>query len=71
MDYPIENLGLSVRPYNSLRRAGIKTYGDLAKMTEEKLIMTRNFGRKSLDEVVQKFLEATGIDISKNIDPDK
>ena len=50
----INELDLSVRSYNSLKRAGINTVGDLIKMSPEKLKDTRNLGQKSLDEIVQK-----------------
>jgi DNA-directed RNA polymerase subunit alpha len=51
---PIEELDLSVRPYNCLKRAGINTVGDLMQRTEEEIVSVKNFGRKSLDEVREK-----------------
>ncbi|OFX33639.1 MAG: DNA-directed RNA polymerase subunit alpha [Armatimonadetes bacterium RBG_16_67_12] len=54
MNMPIEDLDLSVRPYNCLKRAGIHTVGDLIKKTEDEVIAVKNFGRKSLDEVKEK-----------------
>lgn len=51
---PIEELDLSVRPYNCLKRAGIHTVGDLIRKTEEEVVAVKNFGRKSLDEVREK-----------------
>jgi DNA-directed RNA polymerase subunit alpha len=54
MNMPIEDLDLSVRPYNCLKRAGIHTVGDLIKKTEEEVVGVKNFGRKSLDEVKAK-----------------
>ena len=51
---PIEELDLSVRPYNCLKRAGINTVGDLMQRTEEEIVSVKNFGRKSLDEVRDK-----------------
>ena len=51
---PIEELDLSVRPYNCLKRAGINTIGDLVQRTEEEIVNVKNFGRKSLDEVKEK-----------------
>ncbi|MCH7479818.1 MAG: DNA-directed RNA polymerase subunit alpha [Chloroflexi bacterium] len=56
-DTPIENLDLSVRVFNSLKRAGITTVGEVLELLEkgEDAIMSiRNFGEKSLDELVQK-----------------
>lgn len=53
---PIEDLELSVRSFNCLKRAGIDTIGQLADRTEEDMMKVRNLGRKSLDEVKQKLL---------------
>lgn len=57
LDTPIENLDLSVRSYNCLRRAGVKTMRDIAEMTEDKLMKVRNLGRKSMLEVMAKLKE--------------
>ena len=56
----IEELDLSVRPLNCLKRAGIYTVEDLVKRTEEDMLKVRNLGRKSLDEVIKK-LESFGL----------
>jgi DNA-directed RNA polymerase subunit alpha len=61
---PIEELDLSVRPYNCLKRAGINTVGDLVQRTEEEIVSVKNFGRKSLDEVREK-LAALGLSLRK------
>src|SRR5213596_3718541 len=61
---PIEELELSVRPYNCLKRAGINTVGDLIQRTEEEIVAVKNFGRKSLDEVREK-LTALGLTLKK------
>jgi DNA-directed RNA polymerase subunit alpha len=61
---PIEELDLSVRPYNCLKRAGINTVGDLIQRTEEEIVAVKNFGRKSLDEVREK-LTALGLSLKK------
>lgn len=53
----IEELDLSVRSYNCLKRAGINTIGELAQKTEEEMMRVRNLGRKSLKEVIQKLRE--------------
>ena len=50
----IEELDLSVRSFNCLKRAGIDTVEDLINRTEEDMIKVRNLGRKSLEEVIQK-----------------
>jgi DNA-directed RNA polymerase subunit alpha len=62
MAMPIEDLDLSVRPYNCLKRAGIHTVGDLIKKTEDEVVAVKNFGRKSLDEVKEK-LAAHGLSL--------
>jgi DNA-directed RNA polymerase subunit alpha len=62
MAMPIEDLDLSVRPYNCLKRAGIHTVGDLVKKTEDEVVAVKNFGRKSLDEVKEK-LAAHGLSL--------
>lgn len=54
LEMTIEELDLSVRSYNCLKRAGINTVEDLTNKTEEDMIKVRNLGRKSLEEVIQK-----------------
>jgi DNA-directed RNA polymerase subunit alpha len=57
---PIENLDLSVRVFNSLKRTGITTVGDVLELLEkgnEAVMSIRNFGEKSLDELRQKMIE--------------
>lgn len=61
---PIEELDLSVRPYNCLKRAGINTVGDLMQRSEEEIVSVKNFGRKSLDEVREK-LATLGLSLKK------
>ena len=58
-DTPIENLGLSVRAYNCLKRSGLTTVGVILERTEEELLALRNFGEKSYLELRDK-LEAEG-----------
>lgn len=60
----VEELDLSVRPLNCLKRVGIFTVEDLIKRTEEDMLKVRNLGRKSLDEVVSK-LAAIGLSLYK------
>lgn len=57
LDMTIEELDLSVRSYNCLKRAGINTVEDLTLCKEEEMMKVRNLGRKSLDEVVGKLKE--------------
>ena len=54
LEMPIEELELSVRSYNCLKRAGIVTVEDLANKTEADMMKVRNLGKKSLDEVINK-----------------
>jgi DNA-directed RNA polymerase subunit alpha len=56
----IEELNLSVRSYNCLKREGINTVGDLVQRSEQELMDIRNFGQKSIDEVKAK-LEELGL----------
>ncbi len=57
LELPIEELDLSERPRNCLKRARIDTIGQLVQKTEEDLLAITNFGQKSLDEVTQKLDE--------------
>ena len=63
----IEELDLSVRSYNCLKRAGINTVEDLTNRTEDDMVKVRNLGRKSLEEVVGK-LQALGQSFAKRED---
>jgi DNA-directed RNA polymerase subunit alpha len=54
LEMSIEEMDLSVRSYNCLKRAGINTVEDLANKTEEEMMKVRNLGRKSLEEVLKK-----------------
>ena len=58
----IDEMELSVRSYNCLKRAGIHTVEDLTKRSEEDMLKVRNLGRKSLDEVINK-LESYGLSL--------
>ncbi|AIS53163.1 DNA-directed RNA polymerase subunit alpha [Thermoanaerobacter kivui] len=64
LDMTIEELDLSVRSYNCLKRAGINTVQELTQKTEEEMMKVRNLGKKSLEEVKQK-LEALGLSLKK------
>lgn len=57
LELSIEELDLSVRSYNCLKRAGINTVEDLANKTEDDMMKVRNLGRKSLEEVLGKMAE--------------
>ena len=57
LEMSIEEMDLSVRSYNCLKRAGINTVDDLANKTEEDMMKVRNLGRKSLEEVLNRLLD--------------
>ena len=57
LDMPIEDLDLSERPRNCLKRAQVDTIGQLLEKTEDDLLAVTNFGQKSLDEVIEKLDE--------------
>ncbi len=67
LDLSIEELELSVRAYNCLKRANIYTVGDLLKKTERELMDIKNFGKKSADEVIER-LKAFGFSMAKDKD---
>ena len=54
LNITLEELDLSVRSYNCLKRAGINTVKDLSEKTYEDMLEVRNLGKKSLDEVINK-----------------
>jgi DNA-directed RNA polymerase subunit alpha len=64
LEMTIEDLDLSVRSFNCLKRAGINTVEDLISKTEEDMMKVRNLGRKSLEEVIQK-LNSLGFGLQK------
>ena len=57
LDMPIEDLDLSVRAYNCLRRHGVDTVQDLASLKEEDIIKVKNLGKKSMKEIKEKLIE--------------
>jgi DNA-directed RNA polymerase subunit alpha len=61
---PIEDLDLTVRSYNCLKREGVTTVGELVEKSEEDLLEIRNFGQKSIDEVKAK-LEEMGLNLKR------
>ena len=64
LEMTIEELDMSVRSFNCLKRAGIDTVEDLTNRTEEEMIKVRNLGKKSLEEVILK-LHSLGLDLKK------
>ena len=64
LEMTIEDLDLSVRSFNCLKRAGINTVEDLINKSEEDMMKVRNLGRKSLEEVIQK-LNSLGLSLQK------
>ena len=64
LEMTIEDLDMSVRSFNCLKRAGIDTVEDLTNRTEEDMIKVRNLGKKSLEEVIQK-LHSLGLELRK------
>lgn len=67
LNMSVEDLDLSVRSYNCLKRANIHTVEDLTKRTEDDMLKVRNLGRKSLEEVVKK-LEELGLSLKDQED---
>ena len=65
LEMTIDDLDLSVRSYNCLKRAGINTVEDLTAKTGEDMMKVRNLGRKSLDEVIAK-LSSLGLELRKD-----
>ena len=64
LEMSIEELELSVRSFNCLKRAGISTVEDLANKTEAEMLKVRNLGKKSFDEVTNK-LHSLGLDFAE------
>ena len=65
LEMTIEELDLSVRSFNCLKRAGINTVEDLINKSEDDMMKVRNLGRKSLEEVVYK-LNSLGFSLRKD-----
>ena len=66
----IEDLELSVRAYNCLKRASINSMSELLKKSEHDLLIIKNFGKKSADEVIEK-LHEHGLDLAPNPEMDE
>jgi DNA-directed RNA polymerase subunit alpha len=67
LEMTIEELDMSVRSFNCLKRAGIDTVEDLVNKTEDEMIKVRNLGKKSLEEVIAK-LHSLGLALKKDED---
>ena len=67
LEMTIEEMDLSVRSFNCLKRAGINTVADLVNTTEEEMMKVRNLGRKSYEEVVKKMADM-GLSLAKESD---
>ena len=67
LEMPIEEMDLSVRSYNCLKRANINTVEDLIKKSKNDMLKVRNLGLKSIDEVVNK-LESYGLSLRNDED---
>ncbi len=63
----VEELELSVRSYNCLKNANIKTIGDLVQKSEQEMLRTKNFGRKSLNEI-KEILHGMGLRLGMRVD---
>ena len=64
LEMTIEELDLSVRAFNCLKRAGVNSVNDLINKSPEEMMKVRNLGKKSLEEVVSK-LRSLGLDFNK------
>ena len=64
----VDELELSVRSYNCLKNANIKSIGDLVTKSEPDMLKTKNFGRKSLNEI-KEILAEMGLSLGMNVDP--
>ena len=67
LEMTIEELDLSVRSFNCLKRAGINTVEDLVSKSEDEMMKVRNLGRKSLEEVMAK-LDSLGFKLNTDDD---
>jgi DNA-directed RNA polymerase subunit alpha len=67
LDRSVEELELSVRSYNCLKNANITTIRELVQKTEQEMLKTKNFGRKSLNEI-KEILAAMGLSLGMKFD---
>jgi DNA-directed RNA polymerase subunit alpha len=67
LDKSVEELELSVRSYNCLKNANIRTIRELVHKTEGEMLKTKNFGRKSLNEI-KEILHTMGLSLGMRVD---
>ncbi|MEO8679724.1 MAG: DNA-directed RNA polymerase subunit alpha C-terminal domain-containing protein, partial [Vicinamibacterales bacterium] len=67
LDKSVEELELSVRSYNCLKNANIRTIRELVQKTETEMLKTKNFGRKSLNEI-KEILTSMGLSLGMKLD---
>ena len=67
LDKSVEELELSVRSYNCLKNANIRTIRELVQKTEAEMLKTKNFGRKSLNEI-KEILQTMGLSLGMKLD---
>jgi DNA-directed RNA polymerase subunit alpha len=67
LDKSVEELELSVRSYNCLKNANIRTIRELVQKTEGEMLKTKNFGRKSLNEI-KEILTSMGLSLGMKLD---
>ena len=67
LDKSVEELELSVRSYNCLKNANIRTIRELVQKTEAEMLKTKNFGRKSLNEI-KEILHTMGLSLGMRLD---
>ncbi len=67
LDKSVEELELSVRSYNCLKNANIRTIRELVQKTEAEMLKTKNFGRKSLNEI-KEILQTMGLSLGMRLD---
>jgi DNA-directed RNA polymerase subunit alpha len=67
LDKSVEELDLSVRSYNCLKNANIRTIRELVQKTEAEMLKTKNFGRKSLNEI-KEILHTMGLSLGMRVD---
>lgn len=65
LEMTIEELDLSVRAFNCLKRAGVNTVSDLINKSQDEMMKVRNLGKKSLEEVLAK-LDSLGFSLTKS-----
>jgi DNA-directed RNA polymerase subunit alpha len=67
LDKSVEELELSVRSYNCLKNANIRTIRELVQKSEGEMLKTKNFGRKSLNEI-KEILQTMGLSLGMRVD---